>query len=224
MNIKLSIPKQFRRGSLRDDERASIDSALRLLSAVDEIKPLEGARILDFGCGVKLVQALLESEYEFKRYVGVDVYRGMIEYLQSEVTDDRFEFATLNFHNEMYNKSGTPMTAESQLPISDSSFEILTMFSVITHMVPDDVVATLKILRGYAAANSKLIFSTFIDFQQEQDFIDKIPNKPLLNAVYRKEFLDGLIRSSGWKIDSFNRPIPNVIQHHYVCSPSWSSE
>jgi SAM-dependent methyltransferase len=218
-SIKLSIPKLFRRGSLRDDERASIDSALRLLTAVNEIKPIKGASILDFGCGVKLVQALLESHYDFSKYVGVDVYRSMIEHLQSALKDDRFEFAALNFHNEMYNKKGDPMTGESRLPIRDSNFNILTMFSVITHMIPDDVVATLKIMRSYAAPDSKLIFSTFIDFQQEIDFVDTDPKKPLLRAVYRKEFLDELVQSSGWTIESFRKPIPQVIQHHYVCTP-----
>jgi SAM-dependent methyltransferase len=217
--VKFPVPERFRRGNLRKDERASVDSAHALLAIVDRIAGLAGSRILDFGCGVKLVQALLEREYRQRKYVGVDVYGEMIEYLRSHVTDPRFEFAKLDFHNEMYNKQGERMTGASRLPIADDVFDIITMFSVITHMVPDDALATLKILRGYAAPASRLVFSTFIDPGQSQDFVDKVPDRPLLNAYYRKEFLDALVATAGWGIEAFHPPVEAVIQHHYVCRP-----
>lgn len=220
LEVKFSVPERFRRGSLRTDERASVDSAHELLGIVGGIVPVGGRKILDFGCGVKLVQALLEQDYGHVRYAGVDVYAEMIDYLRSHVNDPRFEFGTLNFHNAMYNKKGMPMTAESRLPIADDLFDIITMFSVITHMVPEDALATFRILRGYAAPGAKLIFSTFIDAAQTEDFIDKVPDRPLLNAFYRKEFLDGLIERGGWLIASFNKPVGSVIQHYYVCAPA----
>jgi SAM-dependent methyltransferase len=219
MNVRFSVPERFRRGDLRKDEQGSVNSAHALLSIVDRVSPLAGSKILDFGCGVKLVQALLEKDYQHRKYVGVDVYRDMIEYLVSHVTDERFAFAALNFHNEMYNKHGERMTGVSRLPIAEEAFNTITMFSVITHMVPDDTLAALKVLRRYAAPTAKLIFSTFIDSEQRQDFVDKVPGQPLLNAYYRKVFLDELVQQAGWIVESFNRPIAGVVQHHYVLQP-----
>lgn len=216
--VKFSVPIRFRRGSLRNDERASVESGLALVNLISKITPIDGTKILDFGCGVKLVQALLEGDFEHKKYVGVDVYREMIEFLSANVQDARFEFATLDFYNKMYNKQGARVSGDSKLPITDDVFDIVTMFSVVTHMEPEDTLATLKILRGYAAPTGILIFSAFIDPAQREDFLDKIPDKRLLNAVYRKDFLEGLIGKAGWKISSFNRPIASVIQHHYVCT------
>ncbi len=220
--IKLPVPLRFRRGSLRNDERASVDSALRLLELIQKIVPIDGARILDFGCGVKLVQGLMELDSPQEKYCGVDVYREMINYLADSVRDKRYEFATLSFQNEMYNKDGEKMTGTSRLPIREDTFKanIITMFSVITHMIPDDALASLQILRGYASEDARLIFSSFINPNQQEDFIDKLPDRPLLNAIYRKEFLESLVKQAGWKIESFNSPIASVIQHYFVCSPT----
>lgn len=218
--VKLSIPLRFRRGLLRGDERASVDSALQLLACVNEIVPLAGRKLLDFGCGVKLVQGLHELDYQLCKYTGVDVYREMIEHLRSQVIDPRFEFAALDFHNAMYNKAGRPMTADERLPIADDRFDVITMFSVITHMAPADTAATLSILRGYAADDARLVFSTFIDPNQPEDFVDKIPDRPLLNAFYRRSFIEQLVADAGWRILSLNHPVAQLIHHHYVCSPA----
>jgi SAM-dependent methyltransferase len=216
--VRFSVPLRFRRGSLREDERASVESGRALLSLIARFAPLEQAKILDFGCGVKLVQALLQDDCPIRKYLGVDVHGEMIEFLRANVRDKRFEFGTLNFHNRMYNKSGEAMTTGSLLAISPDTFGILTMFSVVTHLEPGDTLAALGILRRYAAEGAKLIFSAFIDPGQKEEFIDTIPDRPLLNAVYRRDFLEDLIGKAGWQIESFNRPIASVIQHHYVCS------
>jgi SAM-dependent methyltransferase len=218
--VKFPVPLRFRRGALRNDERASVNSAVRLLKLIDTIHPLEGARILDYGCGVKVVQGLLEIECRHKKYVGVDVYREMIDFLRTSVRDDRFSFASLDFHNAMYKNDGHRMTRDAKLPISDERFDILCMFSVITHMVPDDTAAALSILRRYAAPSATLILTAFFDPQQKEEFIDSVSGKPLLKAIYRKDYLERLIADASWTIRSANQGVPRVIQQYYVCSPS----
>lgn len=218
--VKFSVPEKFRRGSLRHDERDSVDSAMKLLDLINKYAPIEGAKILDFGCGVKLVQGLIEKDNPHLKYTGVDVYEEMINYLTENCNYQSFEFKVLNFYNEMYNnKKGQKMTEESNLPIDPDKFDIITMFSVVTHLNPEDTLATLKILKKYAHSKTKLIFSTFVDENQKEDFIDKVPEKPLLKAYYRRSFLEDILTDSGWSILSLNKPIPRLIQHYYVCQP-----
>jgi SAM-dependent methyltransferase len=193
---------------------------LNILDYVNGICSLTGARVLDFGCGVKLAQALLQEEYGLTKYVGLDVYREMIAYLQTHVSDPRFSFSPLNFQNDMYNKSGDPMTGSSRLPIEDDQFELVAMFSVITHMNPRDAEATLRILRGYVAPDGYLIFSAFVDPSQVESFVDLVPSRPLLRASYQRDFLERIIQQAGWHIQEYRRPIPQVLQHHYICRPA----
>jgi SAM-dependent methyltransferase len=218
--VKFSVPEKFRRGSLRHDERTSVDSAIKLLDLINSYASIKDAKILDFGCGVKLVQGLIEKGNPQLKYTGVDVYEEMISYLVANCPYKGFEFKVLNFYNEMYNnKKSQKMNEESNLPIDPDKFDIITMFSVVTHLNPEDTLATLKILRKYTHNKTKLIFSTFVDEDQKENFIDKVPEKPLLKAYYRKSFMEDLIANSGWSILSLNKPIPRLIQHYYVCQP-----
>lgn len=220
-DVKLSIPLKFRRGSQRGNERASVDSALSQLDYLDGIRPIAGSTILDFGCGVKLTQGLYERDSPQRRYVGLDVYRQMIEYLQECLQDDpKYSYATVNFQNTMYNREGVRMTADSVLPIDDQHFDIITMFSVITHMEPEDARAILQILRRYAGSDTLLLFSTFIDDAQHEDFVDENSERPLLRARYRRSFIEGITRDAGWRIEELRRPISGVIQHHLLCYPA----
>ena len=68
-----------------------------------------GRRALDFGCGVRFAQAIVNRGIPVGRYVGVDVYREMIEFLTANVTDPRLEFVHLDAHNALYNPAGRPL-------------------------------------------------------------------------------------------------------------------
>ncbi|MEO1039211.1 MAG: class I SAM-dependent methyltransferase [Pseudomonadota bacterium] len=219
-DVKLPVPLKFRRGSLRENEAASVASGVKLVEMVQSIRPVDGASILDFGCGVKLAQALVEMNSPQTLYVGLDVYREMVEFLQDALSHDaRYRFVTVNFHNQMYNRDGEDMAFGDTMPIEKRDFDLMTMFSVITHMEPDDTRATLRRLRTHAGTDAHLIFSAFVR-DQAQDFIDSDPDRPLLRAFYRREFLDQIIGQSGWSVESFNRPVAGLIQHHYICRPA----
>lgn len=219
-SMKFSVPEMFRRGSLRLDERASVDSGLGLLDIIEQCASLRNIRILDYGCGVKLVQALYERDHPQAFYVGVDVFAKMIKYLQAHCRNDKYQLAPLNFYNEMYNKNGDKMKPGDRLPIAGDPFDIITLFSVITHMIAEDTATVLNILAGYAHKDTKLIMSAFIDVEQKEDFLDLHPDRPLLQASYSREFLESIIESNGWRIKSKHDPIQKLIQYYYVCEPS----
>jgi SAM-dependent methyltransferase len=245
----LEIPAQFLRGARKGKPGASIASGVKLIELTQAILGVEdfsGTSVLDMGCGTKLVQALLERELPVKRYVGIDVYRDMIEFLQENVADDRFEFAHTNSHNQMYNPHGLPLDEVRSLPIADEQFDVITLFSVFTHLAPHDYSAMLKLLRPYIKPGGKLVYSLFInektsaglglidridDFSpgggpesaperdaNTPDFLDLDPAAPLKFAVYSRPYAISLIEDTGWSLQRLEDPL-GYIQHHAVCVP-----
>lgn len=206
---------------LSRDEAVSVRTGLELLDLIGVRKPIAGARILDLGCGVKIAQALVERGSPQGLYVGLDVYREMVEFMQSALSHDpRYRFEVVDFHNEKYNQTGVRMDEFDGLPIGPLEFDILTMFSVVTHMVPEDTRDALTILRKYAAPDAVLIFSAFVGKAQAEAFVDVIPEKPLFQASFRQDVLEGIIAETGWSIEEHGAPIENLIQDFYVCRPA----
>ena len=69
---------------------------------------LSGKRILDFGCGVRFARAIVNLGLDIGVYVGADVNRDAIAWLQANIADGRLAFAHVNDHNPMYNPRGNP--------------------------------------------------------------------------------------------------------------------
>lgn len=219
--IRLHIPEEFRRGALRGDEKTSIESAvnnLKRIATLTERDDFSNLKILDYGCGVKFSQALIQYEVEVRAFVGMDVFHQMIKYLNENVTMPNFEYHTVPFRNEMYNKNGVPLTATSELPGDIDAYDLFTLQSVFTHFNPTDFLATLQVLRRYAARDARMLFTCFIDNDQEHDFVDSVPGKPLLRAFYKEMFIREMLEASDWKIISLQPP-GFQMQHQFICEP-----
>ena len=163
--LELEIPLHLRRGNLKQDEDAYVESGVKLLALMASRFGLDGlgnSRILDIGCGTKFTQAILSRNIPIARYVGIDVYAEMIQFLRESVGDSRFSFHHIDLHNEMYNAGGQPLADTRELPISETDFDIICLFSVFTHLAPHDYAPMLKLLRNYIHPQGKLIFSLFV--------------------------------------------------------------
>ena len=51
------------------------------------------------------------------------------------------------------------------------------------------------------------------------DFVDWVPGKPLLRAVYSRENALRLVQDTGWEVESLNDPEKSV-QHYMICKPA----
>jgi len=181
----------------------------------------------------------------------VDVASEVIDWLHAHVDDPRFEFHHLAAQNHLYNPDGVSLREIERLPFPDRTFDLISLFSVFTHLDPDDYVAMLRLLRHYAAPHSKLLFSLFIrntdaleqalnaaltsddpqrvaqaraaiDAAQQNPpprFVDAIPDKPLMRAVYQRDYALELVGGTGWALESLNSPVPPHIQHYMICDP-----
>jgi SAM-dependent methyltransferase len=219
--LVLEVPLKFRRGKLRQDELASVRSAQVILDYILQctgFPSYESLEILDFGCGVKFSQALLQDSRPFGHYLGLDVYREMIEYLQNNVADPRLEYAVVPFQNDMYNREGQPMTADSRLPCGERKFDLITLQSVFTHQAPPDFQNLLHILRRYCKPAGRMFFTCFINNTMKDRFHDDIPGQPLMRATYQEDFIREMVVKAGWEV-VYSAP-QNTEKHvadHLVC-------
>ena len=162
----------------------------------------------------------------------------MIEFLQTHVTDERFEFHPVPFRNERYNPDGPPMTADSELPVPEQAFDLICLYSVFTHLNPTDYVSMLKILRRHVKPSGRIIYSLFLDrlsstgfgfidavarkmpaaVGRTVDFRDYTVDEPMKQALYTEEHARALIEGTGWRFQRMIEPTPDV-QHQFVLVP-----
>ena len=170
-NEPLHVPTEFCRnaGTPEDlaNEETSINTAVWLIDHMCEhldIRDLRDLAVLDFGCGVRFAQAIVNRGIPIGRYVGVDVYREMIEFLTANVTDPRLEFVHLDAHNALYNPAGRPLADIAEtLHIEGDGFDVICLFSVFTHLAPHDYVSVLRLMRRFVRPTGRLFFTLFID-------------------------------------------------------------
>ena len=239
-SLRLSVPPQLRRGGTKHDELEYVDGGRDLLLYTIDIlglNDLGSSRMLDMGCGTKFTQAILSYDIPIGEYIGIDVYREMIDFLNSSTDDPRFSFHRVNTHNDMYNINGEELSADTQLPIEEYSCDIVCLFSVFTHLAPTDFTNMLKVMRRYAKAGAQLIFTLYLDelshnghglieqiakkeggtWKPSGDgFRDAYPDKPLQWALYSRKHALELMEGTGWEVEQLCLPTAEA-QHHFIC-------
>jgi SAM-dependent methyltransferase len=116
----LSVPAKFERGPTHGDE--AIASAVWLIDNMCEqlgLEDLGDSEVLDFGCGVKFTQAITNRSLPIKKYVGVDVYGEMIDFLRENVHDPRFEYFHIDAHNECTTRTARCSQRTASFPSMD---------------------------------------------------------------------------------------------------------
>jgi SAM-dependent methyltransferase len=163
---RLEVPLTLSRSRLRD-EAWELDSAawhVERMCAQLGLEDLRNTAVLDMGCGVKLSKLFVSNAAPVERYVGLDVHRELIQFLQEHVTDPRFEYHHLDVRNDLYNPGGVPLEAGLQLPLDPgTTFDLICLFSVFTHLPPDDYHAMLKVLRRYVRPDGRLFFTLYVN-------------------------------------------------------------
>jgi SAM-dependent methyltransferase len=98
--------------------------------------------VLDVGCGAGRVALALTSYLTSEgSYEGFDVIAPQVEWCMENITPryPNFRFQVANVFSQTYNRKGATKGMEYRFPYSDDSFDLSLLFSVFTHMLPDDV-------------------------------------------------------------------------------------
>jgi SAM-dependent methyltransferase len=93
--------------------------------------------ILDFGCGCgRLARQLIQQQPRPRRYMGIDLHRGMIEWCQTNLAPHAqgFEF---HHHDVLYEawNPGEGKPAVAPFPCEDDSRTLIIAHSVFTHLI-----------------------------------------------------------------------------------------
>lgn len=221
----IEIPRQFHRNSPNVLALGVENTGSTLINRGNEmlgVSDLSGKDVLDIGCGVRFTQTIINCDLPVKSYTGIDIDKPLINYLVDHIQDSRFSFHYWHIYNALYNRAGHKLTKRTRLPLSRGKrFDVIWMYSVITHTYPADAERLFYTLRRYIRKDGGLLFSAFIDNDIDA-FEDKIKDQPLSNAYYNEEFLRKIISKAGWQVESLNdRWADTVTQNLFLCRPKY---
>lgn len=176
---QLAVPRSYWRTGWSTEEQwlSSARYLLELLCALRGVDDLGNQAILDVGCGSKLTKVLIEDQRPLGQYTGIDVNPEVITFLQEQVSDPRFSWHHIDVYNELYNPRGIRLGDLPALPVKRADFDIICLFSVFTHLAPDDFHAMLTLLRPCIKPDGLLVFSLYL--RPEQD-TSQTANKKLI--------------------------------------------
>ncbi|MGH9027744.1 MAG: class I SAM-dependent methyltransferase [Acidimicrobiia bacterium] len=248
----MPVPASMWRSKHRTEEAwsQSAVATIELICRHLGVDSLASISMLDVGCGTKLTKAFLEHDLPIARYVGLDVYKEMVDHLRDHVRDPRFAYHHVDFHNARYHPTGTPMSEYGALPL-DEQFDVIGLFSVFTHLAPVDFSGMLRLLRPAAKPEGRLIFSLYLNETTAKGYGIMDKWAPIYESAIR-ENPEVLSRANGLDPPDFvdllpDRPLEAAvysrefalsllekseweieslnppewfIQHHFVCRPA----
>ena len=161
------------------------------------VSSLAALDVLDFGCGCRFADAIVNNDLPIGSYAGIDVDREMIAWLAGNIPDPRLSFHHWDAHNPGYNPSGFPLTPATRLPTGRRTFDVISLFSVITHQLPADAETLFGILRRYVRPRGRMFFSATIDDLSED--YREMGATPTAHSAYSWRALAGMLERSGWR-------------------------
>ena len=92
--------------------------------------------VLDFGCGCgRNARKLLQQATRPRRYVGIDLHRGMIEWCRTNLAPAAPAFSF--HHHDVFNAGLNPGAGKpsfAPFPVEDAAFSLVVAWSVFTHL------------------------------------------------------------------------------------------
>jgi SAM-dependent methyltransferase len=165
--------------------------------------------VLDFGCGCgRIARQLLLQEPRPKRYLGIDLHAGMINWCRQNLTpqDNSFQF----HHHDIFSACFNPDPTKPKLldlPVNDHSFKLIFAWSVFTHMTQSQTEHYLREVSRILSAEGILVSTWFLFekryFPMMQDFQNAlyINEYDLTNAtIFDREWLELTLSNLGLSI------------------------
>lgn len=188
--------------------------SFRALLHLTNISP--GSRVLDVGSGVgrtaiPLTQLLTEGSY-----VGIDVMADLVTDSRARITTrhPNFEFQHVDVYSGMYNSAAEAQAKDLRFDFPDGHFDTIFLFSVFSHMFPEDVLPYLKEFHRLLRPGGIVLATFFLMTPRARKAIEDGKTKfqfahthrgVLVNSkelpegavAYPPDVLDGMVKASG---------------------------
>ena len=155
-------PRRLRGLAGEGDYRETGNELLGELVQLGRIAPHD--RVVDIGCGPgRLAYRLQTYLGPAGIYTGIDPNLACIEWLTEAYKWRRdFDFHHIDVRNGLYNPAGAVEPREFKIPINDETQDIVTMFSLMTHMLPQDIEPYLREARRVLIPGGWILVSMFL--------------------------------------------------------------
>lgn len=223
----LNVPPGMNRNAKSvQDMGEPADTGAMLIAYMCErigIRDLEGLDILDLGCGSRFSEAILNRDLPVGQYTGLEVKKNIVDFLQNNVDDDRFEYFHFDIQNRAYNTKGVPLAGDLSNEITAAldhrRYDIACMFSVITHQQPDEADAIFRFLARHVRPEGHLFFSAFTH-EGSPPHKELKPENPGMRSSFSTELMEEMLADAGWSALSRADPVPNgvPIMWSYLCT------
>lgn len=164
--------------------------------------------VFDFGCGCgRIARQLIQQETPPRRYVGVDLHRGMVEWCRRhlEPLHPGFSFHHQNVRNIGLNPGGTAAT--SPFPVDDETVTLFVAWSVFTHVNEAAATYYIEELKRVLHQTGTAITTWFLfdktNFPMMQEFQNALfinDTDPTNAVIFDKDWLQDSLRAAGLMI------------------------
>lgn len=212
---ELAIPPRELRALVGPTDAASFDNPDGSL-VIPGLPVEQFDSVLDFGCGFgRIARQLIQQEPQPRRYLGIDLHRGMIEWCRrklQQAAPPGFEF----LHHDVFELAFNPGEDKPHwlpFPAGESEFSLVVAWSVFTHVREDQarryLAEVARVLRpGGVCASTWFLFDKreFPMMQEEQNalFINDV--NPTNAVIFDREWLVAVCRAAGLKIVAAEGP------------------
>jgi SAM-dependent methyltransferase len=114
------------------------------LKTLSELGLSSNDHVLDYGCGAGRMAELLFA-WGVKRYTGVDCNAESLSYAKRNYGYPGYEYYDVSAQSETY---GDRHAAKETVDLSNSGVTAAIALSLITHLLPGEVVSVLKTMQG----------------------------------------------------------------------------
>lgn len=200
----------FRTNQDLDSSEAYVDSAHQQITHLQEYFNFnDTVSLLDFGCGQgRFANGLLHGKWPVKRYTGVDTHAKSVKWCQRWIGRNhaKFQFIHLPAENARYNAA---VSGLKRLPFEDSSFDLIFLNSVFSHMLTADVQFYLQEFYKVLKPNGIVYLTAFIEEdvpameENPENYID-LSTGHLHRVRFEKEFFFGLVGQARFKVAGFH--------------------
>lgn len=166
-------------------------------------------RVFDFGCGCgRLARRLIQQERRPRRYLGIDLHRGMIHWCQKNLQPRAtgFEF----YHHDVFHVAFNPGQGKAMtlpFPATDGSFTMVEAWSVFTHLTQDQAEHYLRECARVLVPGGVLHSTWFLfdrrAFPMLQDFQNALYTNlidPSAAVIFCREWLVQTSRANGLRL------------------------